>query len=230
MPHGIKGWAIFAVAQTCLTIVVHWLTKLADNAMLTWVDDQIAMFLGFSQPRAATVISWGIAAFVVFLMLFLYHVAQSRISTAVLRKPIKGTFAPDAPPYLTAYEAIHHIADQSAWGKGIRESTSTPNNAHHGNGIQMRKIPILEAFPEFSRGAQESKIDVLGRLGGNGSHVRIPYTDWLTIGIDHNTLVRRQTSQTTSIKPTGTVPFYTDLQIRRDDVYRVWPPNDALKK
>jgi hypothetical protein len=80
MPHGIKGWAILAAAQAVFTVILHWLAKLADNAMLTWVDDQIAMFLGLSQPQAATVISWILVALIVSVMLFTYHAIQSRIS------------------------------------------------------------------------------------------------------------------------------------------------------
>lgn len=142
---------------------------------------------------------------------------------------IEKTVAPDAPPYMTAYEALHYMADQSAWGSSVRESASTQNIIGHGD-VTMKRIPIYEACFVFSKGARESKIEVLGRLGGNGPHVQIPHTDWLTIGIDNNTLKMRQTSQTTSITPTGTVPLYTDLQIRRGDVYRVWPPNNVLEK
>ena len=79
MPQGFKGWAIFAAAQTAITVILHWLAKLADNAMLTWIDDQIAMFLGFSQPQASTVISWVLLAFIVFVMLLTYHIVQSRV-------------------------------------------------------------------------------------------------------------------------------------------------------
>src|ERR1700731_413389 len=44
MPHGFKGWAIFLSAQAVLTFAWRLLAKLAENAMLTWSDDQIASF------------------------------------------------------------------------------------------------------------------------------------------------------------------------------------------
>jgi hypothetical protein len=76
MPQGIKGWAISIGSWTVFTIVGHFIFKLADNALLTWVDNQIAIFLGFSQPQAATIISWALIAFIVFVMLLTYHVRQ----------------------------------------------------------------------------------------------------------------------------------------------------------
>ena len=126
------------------------------------------------------------------------------------------------PQYMSAEEALHYMAGDSSWGDEIRQSST----AGEGNyaGIQFKKIPLLEAIPEFSKGAARFGIGVLGRLGGNGAHNSIPHTDWLTIGIDQNTTLRRQTSQTTAIVPSGSVPFYTDLQICRSDVHRVWPP------
>jgi hypothetical protein len=123
--------------------------------------------------------------------------------------------------YMSAYEALHYIANDSCWGKRLRTVTSVIEDDSH-KGAILKKNPIFDAFSEFSRGASESNIEVLGRKDGNGPPVHIPQTDWLVIGIDHNTLIRRQTSQTTQITASGTVPFYTDLKILREDVYRVW--------
>jgi hypothetical protein len=150
------------------------------------------------------------------------HIANV-VSTLEFTWPIRRKNASE-PEFMSAYEALHYMADQSVWGHGLRNATSVLNVRWVGEEIPAKRRPLLEAIPEFSRGASESRIDVLGRIGGGGSHVHIPYTDWLTIGIDLNTLVRRQTSQTTRIAPAGLVPFYTDLKIRRADVYRVWPP------
>jgi hypothetical protein len=42
MPHGIKGWSVFVLAQFLLTGVWRLIIKLAENAVLGWGDDQIA--------------------------------------------------------------------------------------------------------------------------------------------------------------------------------------------
>jgi hypothetical protein len=76
MPKGIKDWAIFLAAQTALTFVWHLLFKLGEHAMLTWSDDQIASFLGFSAPQASVVISWAIPVFLGVITLWVYHVVQ----------------------------------------------------------------------------------------------------------------------------------------------------------
>jgi hypothetical protein len=73
MPHRIKGWGGFIAAQAVLTFVWHMLEKLAEHAMLTWSDDQIAKFLGLSSPEASTVISWAIPAFLGFVTLLLVY-------------------------------------------------------------------------------------------------------------------------------------------------------------
>ncbi|MGC2221121.1 MAG: hypothetical protein WA624_01495 [Methylocella sp.] len=79
-----KGWTFFAAAQLVFTVIV----KLADNAVLTWADGQIASYLGLSTPQASTVISWIVPAIVVFVSLaivvfvslLIYHFVPWRIS------------------------------------------------------------------------------------------------------------------------------------------------------
>lgn len=81
MPHGIKGWAVSLCSVSIFTILGHWLFKLADNAMLTWIDDQIANFLGLQSPQTSTVVSWVVPAVFVSITFLIYHTIQSRIST-----------------------------------------------------------------------------------------------------------------------------------------------------
>ncbi len=80
MPHGLKGWAGFLAAQVVLTFAWHWIAKLAEHAMLTWSDDQIAALLGFSAPEASTVISWTLPALLGIATLWIYHVYQQHIT------------------------------------------------------------------------------------------------------------------------------------------------------
>jgi hypothetical protein len=108
MPHGIRGWGLFIVAQAILTFVLHWLGKLAEHAMLTWSDEQIADFLHLSSPEAPTVISWAIPLFLGFITLLAYHLIQSRISHQNIRTgPRRGMLALARTAWI---EAETHLA------------------------------------------------------------------------------------------------------------------------
>jgi hypothetical protein len=102
MPHGFRGWAIWGVAEAALTFAWRGIAKLAEHAMLTWSDDQIATFVGFSAPQASTVISWAIPALLGAATLFVYHLIQIRISKTPTAASIAGLVpvvsgtAPDA--------------------------------------------------------------------------------------------------------------------------------------
>ncbi len=125
MPHGLKEWASFIAAQAVLTFAWHWTAKLAEHAMLTWSDDQIASFLGFSAPQASTVISWAIPTFLGAATLFIYHLVRIRAfrSAIAVNAPVavSGTvpdtaaLAASAPLSIELglakdYERIEHFA------------------------------------------------------------------------------------------------------------------------
>jgi hypothetical protein len=128
MPHGVKGWASFIAAQAVLTFAWHWVAKLAEHAMLTWSDDQIASFFGFSAPQASTVTSWAIPAFLGAAILFVYHLIQTRVSktgsVVIADAPavVTAGVAPDAPKSAASaslsielgghedYERVEHFA------------------------------------------------------------------------------------------------------------------------
>jgi hypothetical protein len=97
MPHGFRGWASWFAAQAALTFVWHWILKLPEHAILTWVDDQIASLLGFSAPQASTVISWAIPAFLGAATLFLYHLTQTKASKTAIT-----AWLPSFRPWLRA--------------------------------------------------------------------------------------------------------------------------------
>jgi hypothetical protein len=127
MPHGFRGWANFAVAQTILTFIWHWTLKLPEHAILTWSDDQIAILLGFSAPHASTVVSWAIPALLGAATLFLYHLIQARVSKTAIatsvaeRSPLVNGTVPGTPKSVAAvplgiemgtgdnYERIEHL-------------------------------------------------------------------------------------------------------------------------
>jgi hypothetical protein len=80
MPHGIRGWGAFIIAQAVLSFIWYWLKELAAHAMLTWSDEQIAHFLHLSSPEAPTVISWAIPISLGFVTLLAYHAYHSSIA------------------------------------------------------------------------------------------------------------------------------------------------------
>jgi hypothetical protein len=78
MPQGFRGWALWVVAQGIVTFAWHILIKLAENAMLGWGDEQIAIWLGINSPALSTVFSWAVPFVLAGLTLAAYHAAQVR--------------------------------------------------------------------------------------------------------------------------------------------------------
>ncbi len=73
MPKGLSQWIAWLIAQGLLTGAFRLIYKLVENAVLGWGDDQIAAWLGFSSPNAATVIAWGVPLALAALTLWGYH-------------------------------------------------------------------------------------------------------------------------------------------------------------
>ena len=177
MWHWFKRGATFLAAQAILTFIWHWLGKLWEHAMLTWVDEQVGRLLGFHTPEASTVVSWVVPGFLGFATLLLYHVFWDRsfkarlVRSAGLVPPrLASTFsqAIGSNRYMTSYEVLHYLADDLAWGDQIRHYVGKMGN------ITIRKSPLIEAPSEFKRVAEQGKIEAIGRLDGNGPHVLIP--------------------------------------------------------
>jgi hypothetical protein len=80
----------------------------------------------------------------------------------------------DSNRYMTSYEALHYLADDSEWGDQIRQYVGEMDK------ITIRKNPLLEAPSEFKRIAEQGKLETLGRLNGDGPHVPIPATYWMS--------------------------------------------------
>ena len=74
MPQGIKGWALFTIAQVFLTVAWKWVIKLGEHAVLGWGDEQIGHVFGISSPALTTVIAWGFPIVLAAGTLILYHV------------------------------------------------------------------------------------------------------------------------------------------------------------
>jgi len=117
--------------------------------------------------------------------------------------------------YMTAYEALHYLADDSDWGNQTRKYISADG---------MRKNVLLEAPVEFQRAAQHGGIHAVGRLNGIGQHVPIPETFWMTATLGPFSRLNRDISDTTPTVPNRDgLPRYESVMIVREDVERTWP-------
>jgi hypothetical protein len=119
----------------------------------------------------------------------------------------------DARRYMTLDDVVDYMEKASEWGSKKKEELS-----HKG----MLWIPHAETLEELCSAAKNGGIAVLGRLSGTGIPQSIPATFWLVGSFDMSTLMHRQISQTKAIANRRGVPFYTDLQFSKADVYRVW--------
>jgi hypothetical protein len=123
--------------------------------------------------------------------------------------------AADAPRYMTAYEVIHYLADDTEWGTQARQYL---------NADGMRKNVLFEAQAEFKRIAEQGNIHPVGRLNGGGQHVQIPDTYWMAATINPFSLGSPDISQTMAAVPNPDgIPVYKNVRILRADVERAWP-------
>jgi hypothetical protein len=132
--------------------------------------------------------------------------------------------AQDTNRYMTAYEAIHYIADKSEFGNETRQYRGQQYVPVVGHTIPMKKNALLEAQSEFKRVAAFGVIKAIGRLDGAGEHVQIPDTYWMSAGLSPFSLGNPGISATiaTVYNPDG-IPTYGDVRIVRADVERAWP-------
>lgn len=124
MPHGIKGWSIFVLAQFALTALWKFIIKLAENAMLGWGDDQIAAWLGITSSSAAIVFAWSVPLALGGATLLVYHFFHQRWSFAnrevdiINSSTISQTSPPNIqtiPPSWTPLTTIRQWAAQAGW-------------------------------------------------------------------------------------------------------------------
>jgi hypothetical protein len=136
----------------------------------------------------------------------------------------------DAGPdrYMTAYEVIHYIADDSKWGDEVRRNPSGQISTRFGT-INAERMPVLEAQVEFKRVAEQGHIHAVGRFDGVGPHVHIPETYWMSATINPFSLDNPDVSETMRAGPNPDgIHTYKGVRIVREDVERAWPP--ATKK
>jgi hypothetical protein len=147
-------------------------------------------------------------------------------SSAVTQKDAESSDALDINSYMTVYEAINYLADDSEWGEGTRRIRTRFDEVPDG----MRTNPRLVAQNEFKKIAERGVIHAIGRLNGEGTHVDIPERYWSSATIYPFSLHNPDISQTMPAVPNPDgIPVYKDVRILREDVERAWPVKGQQK-
>ncbi len=130
---------------------------------------------------------------------------------------------PKEPAYMTGYEVLHYLVDESEWGDRIRTARVENNMAPQ---FPMRKQPLLEAMVEFRRAAEAGGVAAFGRKNGQGDLEHIPRLYWAAASLSSFCIYNPTINETmpSDPEPDG-ISIYKNLRILRDDVYKVWPRN-----
>jgi hypothetical protein len=128
----------------------------------------------------------------------------------------------DAVPatYMTPYEVVHYLSDQTRWGWAKRRETSASAIG------PISYNPLLEAAPEFREKAMQegSNIKVFGLLEGHGS-VLIPHTFWMSNGFSYDACFDKTVRARSAPAVYDAVDhlIYYDLMVDRSGVIKTWP-------
>ncbi len=125
---------------------------------------------------------------------------------------------PDTGRYMTAYEVIHYLVDDSKWGNEVRHGPSAQS------GMVILTKPLLEAQVEFKRVEEQGAIHSVGRLNGVGQYIPIPETYWMSATLNPFSFANPEISETMPdvFNPDG-IPTYKRVRILKADVERIWP-------
>ena len=147
-------------------------------------------------------------------------------SPAATQKDAELAAALDTNRYMTVYEVINYLADDSEWGERTRRTRTRLDEVPDG----MKTNPRLVAQNEFKTIAERGAIHAIGRLNGEGGHVDIPEKYWLSATIYPFSLHNPDISQTMPAVPNPDgIPVYKDVRIIRADVVRAWPAKGQQK-
>jgi len=178
--------------------------------------------------REATLIASGLSYVIplggaLLCIIIIYRLARAHVVSSAQwqQQPRTATTSSgNVHPHMTAYEVIHYLADDSAWGR----QTARYAEVDRRMGMIIRKNPLLEAPGEFKRIAEYRNIKAIGRLNGIGQHVQIPETYWTVATLDCLHLDNKEISRTMVAAPRPDhIPIYEDVRISRKDVERAWP-------
>ena len=144
--------------------------------------------------------------------------------TSIIEPPPQPELSPQLT-YLTPYEAIHYLADESQWAEEKAGEVS-PNG--------MAYNVMLEAPQEFQERAAEGRIRVYGFDDDTHRHEEIGKTHWMSFGLEYSK-VYKPDGDVRTVPTTFDSAFYnkngkySDLRIVADDVYRTWPRSEEAE-
>ena len=219
-------WSIgLSIPAAVLSFIIHKVLQAwgVFDPFAEWLGSWLKMYVSPSQAEWTIA---GIIALVAYAGLLWGVWRRSHISQVASGVPggsilaeVEKTDTAGSPRYMTAYEVIHYIADDSKWGNEVRYGPSAQVGT-----INVRKVPLLEVQVEFKRIAEQGCIRAIGRLDGVGQHVPIPETYWMSATLNPFSLDNRDIGETTPAVPNPDgIPVYKNVRIFQTDVERVWP-------
>ena len=198
----LGGWLKMHVSPPQAGWTVAGIVTLATYAALLWL-----VWKRHRIPQATNSALAGISE----------QLSFSSQSTSATQKAAEPEAVLITNRYMTAYEALHYLADDLEWGDQIRQYVKETER------FTFRKNPLLKSQSEFKRIAEQGKIEATGRINGEGPHVLIPATYWMSaILVLSNNLATSESAPAVP-NPDG-IPQYKDIKIVRADVERAWPP------
>lgn len=119
--------------------------------------------------------------------------------------------------YMSVYEAVHYIADESAWGRRLRHAS-----------VSGGHMTLLNAPIEFEdkAGLDGSKVRVWGTFQHSAQTHLLPHTFWLSNVLDTYACFNPGSDGRTEPKVVfagSNVVRYEHLKIDRNGVYKTWP-------
>jgi hypothetical protein len=199
------------------------------GTVFTWFFDHVLYdllwaFLDERDIRQADVIAFTLAHLVPFVLSAIvvglvyvtlrHELSRNPAGSRQKSMPIE-TLLPALPwsQYMTAYETLHYLTDESEWGMRVRR--------------EIAKEPLTlftYALNEFQRASQDGKVRTLGRpADGSGDHLEIANTYWFSATLDLESILNGRISRT---RPTTfdrpVVRIFVDLRVTRADVSKTW--------
>jgi hypothetical protein len=212
-------WSILALGALGLGMLLAWFSS-NFFYYLFWA------FLRGYYIEQASVIAYTLANLIPFVSaIIIVGLIYLALRYELTRNPAGSTQSTQPVPietqlsvlpgsqYMTAYETLHHLTDESEWGMRVRRE------------IANEPLTLFTyAVNEFQRASQEGHIRTLGRpADGSGDHLAIANTYWFSATLDLESILNRQISRTRPTTPDRPgIRIFVDLRVTRAGVYKTW--------
>lgn len=228
MSNGKRLWIIFAAGTVGLGIVLTWfLSNFLYDVLWAFLEDRhikqantVAFVLSHIIPFISSII---VVALIYFGVRYELTRNLTNAKTGTPISPIGPTLdesisegigpkslAPEESAYMTAREVLYYMVDQTDWGYKLRAQSASGQR-------------FFLAIDEIQKQSQDGKIQILGRLWGEGPHVPIAPHYWLTSVVDLGSALEQPITRTRPAVANQTgILTYTDLRFPRSDVYEAW--------